>query len=218
MQQVKLKLNIFKERALASIRKHWLKYFLIANVLIVAISVVVNILFPYVPVEPVAPSEDPIIGQKFSLTPLYNPELILSYEETPRGTEYKLKSEFPAVPHIVVTNKNDEVIFVKKTLLHSTNQFLEEYILNYGQPDLVFHMPYWSEFVEVHVFLDEGLAIVAHIKGNVEQIWSFSPTDEESFLELWGQDLETEGDGPEGHFGVEPEEDEADIEIEPQPL
>jgi len=106
-------------------------------------------------------------------------------------------SPFPTMPHEVAIDKNNLVIFIKEYLTYDENHRLDQYLDQYQETDLELYAPMISEAVKAHVFLEEGLVIIAHMKnGAVEQKWYFIPTDKEVFIKSWEKELTQIQKGP----------------------
>lgn len=121
--------------------------------------------------------------------------------ETKDGFDLKYQSDFLAIPNRVVTDKDGKVQFIKEFLKYDENHLLKQYTDKYGNPDLVLTDPESGPAVEAHVFLKQGLVIIAHVNdGSVEQKWYFSPTTRQNFLSSWGKKLSDDGPQPEEPF------------------
>jgi hypothetical protein len=106
-------------------------------------------------------------------------------------------SPFPTMPHEVAIDKNNLVIFIKEYLTYDENHKIDQYLDQYQETDLDLYAPMISEAVKAHVFLEEGLVIIAHMQnGAVEQKWYFIPTDKEVFIKSWEKELTQIQKGP----------------------
>lgn len=122
-------------------------------------------------------------------------------EQTDQGTQASYTSVFPAQPNFLVADKQNTVQFIKEQVLQEEGGVIDDYIHQFGQPDLTLIDKDTGEADRAYVFLKQGVVIVAHIAGPVEQRWYFNPTDKETFLSSWGKTLMTESDLPnEGGF------------------
>ncbi|NCN03858.1 MAG: hypothetical protein GW942_02170 [Candidatus Pacebacteria bacterium] len=186
-----------KKKDLSSfIKENWFVLFLIISFLITAISLFINnLILQQIPIQ-----ENTWNG----ITPGYSKQeqLIkmmgepLDIIETENGSEIKYKSDFPAVPNKVETNKEGTVQFIKEYLLYDETHLLSQYISEYGEPNISLIDNESGDAFKAHVFLDEGLVIVAHnVDGSVEQKWYFEPTTAEIFLSSWGNNLSLNGPG-----------------------
>lgn len=109
------------------------------------------------------------------------------------GTEYSFTSPIQVFPHQVVTDDQGTITFMKEYLSYKDERNLSEYTEKYGPADLVLKDEGSRDSLDAHVFLDEGLVILAHVAdGAVEQIWYFEPTTAETFLASWGKNLTPE--------------------------
>lgn len=107
-------------------------------------------------------------------------------------------SPFPTMPHEVAIDKNNQVIFIKEYLVYDKSHKLSQYLDKYGQADLNLYAPMISGAVKAHVFLKEGLVIIAHLQDeSVEQKWYFIPTNQETFVKSWEKELTKIQKGPE---------------------
>lgn len=125
----------------------------------------------------------------------------LETTETAEGFELKYQSDFLALPNQVVTSKEGTVQFIHEYLKYDPGHVLKTYVEQYGKPDLVLNDPRSGPALQAHVFLKYGVVIIAHVKdGSVEQKWYFSPTDQDTFLKSWGENLSEAGSAPEQAF------------------
>lgn len=98
----------------------------------------------------------------------------------------------------IETDESGTVVFIKELVEFDEEHTLADYTEAYGDYDLRLHPSSFAPSVYAHVFLDEGLVIMAHVDRNiVEEKWYFDPVSEEVFLESWGSNLENTGGGPE---------------------
>ena len=125
---------------------------------------------------------------------LGEPKNIVQYDSY---SVLEYESPYDTMPNEVAVDKNNLVIFIKEFLLYDENHIFNQYLEKYEQADLELYAPMISEAVKAHVFLDEGLVIIAHLQGTVEQKWYFIPTDEQTFLKSWEKELLQEQNGPE---------------------
>lgn len=110
---------------------------------------------------------------------------------------FQYDSPFPTMPHEVAVDKNNLVIFIKEYLTYDEEHVLNQYLEKYEATDLELYAPMISEAVKAHVFLEEGLVIIAHMQnGAVEQKWYFIPTDKEVFIKSWEKELTQIQKGP----------------------
>ena len=116
-------------------------------------------------------------------------------------TLFNLRSDFSAKDNLVIVNQDDEVIFTKTHFVYNPNHLVKQYVDEYGEPDLVLEAPQISDAVEAHVFLNDGLLVIAHKQdGSVEQVWRFKPTSRELFLASWGKELRPRGTLPQSEL------------------
>lgn len=116
-------------------------------------------------------------------------------------TTYSLKSVYISKPNKVTIDSQSTILFAEENVLgHKTGDNLQNYIAEYGQPDLVLFNPSISLSVRSNVFLNAGIVVTAHVAdGSVEQKWFFPPTDKDNFTKLYGEYLpENLDDSPEG--------------------
>lgn len=128
----------------------------------------------------------------------------LSRSNTENGTALYYESHYPAQPNEVIINDSNQVQFIKEYLPPLNGTKIDQYIAEYGEPDLILIDEKTGDSTLAHVFLKQGLVILSHITGGtVEQRWYFEPTDEQTFMRSWGSTL-IEGFGPETFdFGEE---------------
>lgn len=119
--------------------------------------------------------------------------------KTEKGdTEYLYASDFAVHPNQVHVDTENKVQFVKEFISFDSKHTLSRYVSEYGQPDFVLYDTSSPDSVRAHVFLENGLAVVAHVDGDVvEQKWFFVPTTKEEFLAGYGESLSESGAGPE---------------------
>lgn len=112
------------------------------------------------------------------------------------GKELSFQSSYPLLPHEVVLNSDEVVLFVRERIPETTEENISSYIDQWGEPDLRLYVPDVLS-LEASVFLEKGVVIIAHRgDGSLEQKWYFSPTTEDVFLSSWGGTLSQE---PETH-------------------
>lgn len=181
-------------------REYWYVTFMAVAFLILMISIVVRSLLPEPP---------PKTGQSNSwgqITPGFTTinqaaEQLgqpITNKQTPLGIESTFQSYEKYSPHRVVADQDGVVRFVKEFIRSSDEHTLDQYTNLYGQPDLQLKDQKSSPALTAHVFLNEGLVVLAHIADDtVEQKWYFEPTDEDNFLQSWGATLTSSPRGPE---------------------
>ena len=109
------------------------------------------------------------------------------------GSVFEYQSDFPAIPHQVVADQNQVVLFVKEFVPLEEGVFLAQYSQNLGGVDLVLRDQASSDALRAHVYLEKGLVLLAHQQnGLIEQRWYFVPTTREIFLSSWGRSLTSE--------------------------
>lgn len=179
---------------------NWLiAFFAIAGVVLI-ISYAINVIVPKtVPIQENSWGE---ITPGYSTTDqvikkLGQPKKVV---QTPQGTELSFESSFPAIPNKVIADRAGKIVFIKEFLLYDENHLLEQYVEKYGQPGLVLN-DLEGGSLKAHVFLKQGLVIMAHIADNsVQEKWYFPPTTQDIFLKSWGSGLSTEEHGPEESY------------------
>lgn len=195
-----------KKQAVAKDRGGWLDFFInhwfviliIASFIITLVSLIIRSLLP----------KTTIIGENSwnEITPGHSDyaQLVeklgppLETIETEDGFNLKYQSDFLAIPNQVVTDKQGTIEFIREYLKYDPNHLLSEYTDKYGQPDLVLNDHQSGHALKAYAFLRQGILIVAHIKdGSVEQKWYFTPTDSQTFLKSWGENLTDEESEPE---------------------
>lgn len=118
-------------------------------------------------------------------------------KQTANGTATVFEAFDYSAPHEVITDQSGTITFMKEYLPYDPENILQSYIEQYGQPDLSLYNHTGNPGNLNHVFLKEGLVVVAHEEENVVfERWYFEPTDQATFLQSWGQSLEEERHGP----------------------
>ncbi|MDH5533664.1 MAG: hypothetical protein OEX81_04530 [Candidatus Pacebacteria bacterium] len=176
------------------LKENWFIVFIISSFVIVTISLIIqSIITQQIPIQ-----ENTWNG----VTPGYskykdlveNMGIPIDKVETETGFDIKYQSDFLALPHEVVTDKEGTVSFIKEYLLYDPTHLLSQYVEDFGEPEIVLFDDQSGTAFKAHVFLDEGLVIIAHIKdGSVEQKWYFEPVSKEIFLKSWGKTLSEKG-------------------------
>lgn len=178
-------------------RKYWyVSLFVFAFVLLV-IAQVLRLLTPPPPLQTnswngITPGRSTLsqLDQQFGLP--------IQTQQSQLGTVLSYQSEFPTLPHQVVVDQENTVQFIKEYIPYSPDLKIDQYIQQFGQPDLELIEPEAGEAARAYVFLSQGLVIVAHVTdGTIEQRWYFTPTTESAFLQSWGQELTDQEAGPE---------------------
>lgn len=180
---------------------HWFVIFIVLAFLLTILSLIIRSLLPKtVPIkENTWNGITPGYSSYTQLLEKLGPPLETS--ETATGFELKYQSDFLALPNQVVTSKEGTVQFVHEYLKYDPEHVLKTYIEQYGKPDLVLNDPRSGVALQANVFLKYGVVVIAHVKdGSVEQKWYFSPTDQQTFLESWGENLTEAGSMPEQAF------------------
>lgn len=114
------------------------------------------------------------------------------------GQKLSFQSDYPSRPNDVVVDQSGVVQFMKEYLPLDSEEYLQEYVLEYGQPDLVLIDTITGDAFRAYVFLKQGVVLLAHIADDsVQQKWYFAPTSAEIFLQSWGSSLTNEESGPE---------------------
>ncbi len=112
-------------------------------------------------------------------------------------------NDFKSYYNEVVISKEGNVEFIKTPIAYDTNHTLTNYTVLYGTPDLERYASEISSALKAHVFLEEGLVIIANKKTDVvEAIWYFEPTTEDVFLRTLGEKLTKEPSQPEAFPGL----------------
>lgn len=119
-------------------------------------------------------------------------------KRTAQGNATVFESHDYSAPHEIITNQQGTVTFAKEYLPYNPDNVLSTYVEEFGQPDLSLYNHQGNSANLNHVFLDEGVVIVAHAEEDIVfERWFFEPTNEATFLRSWGQSLEPEPEGPE---------------------
>lgn len=131
-------------------------------------------------------------GYKISSQAATNLGTLLGSRTTSQGTELYFESAFASKPNTIILDKNTQkVVFIKEPVVYSEEVTLEQFVAEFGDPDIIKFAPQISTAVKAYVFLDDGLVVFAHVKNNaVEEKWYFDPNyDEKTFLLYWGKEL-----------------------------
>lgn len=178
------------DRWLNFFSSYWFVVFLAVAFFITIVSFIIRALLP-----PTIPVQENSWG---NLTPghsKYN-DLVaklgppLETKPTKDGYELTFKSELAYKPYQAVTNKEGTVEFMKEFLKYDATNLLKNYSDKYGKPDFTLIDQETHNAYSAHVFLKQGLVIVAHnLDGTVAQKWYFTPTEKETFLTSWGKNL-----------------------------
>ena len=114
-----------------------------------------------------------------------------------KQVSYKAQ-DFKAYYNEVVVDKDGTVEFIKTPIAYSDENTLTQYTTLYGEPDFSLYASHISDSLRAHVFLDEGLTVIANETTLViEELWYFQPTDKETFMLQWGSQLSEYPSGPE---------------------
>jgi len=179
------------------IREHLSKFWIVYLVGLILLTIFIRTIVPKTP-------QKRQISESGSIFEL-QPGFILSEEELgklqivkqkPLGTNTILetKSGFDSKNNEIIIDEKNKVIFVKEHVVYDANHTLQQYISKIGKPDLVLETPTISDAIQAHVFLEEGLVIIAHkLDNTVQQRWSFEPTIEQAFLASWGKEMKPDG-------------------------
>jgi hypothetical protein len=178
---------------LQMIKKRW---FISALTLFGIAFVVSSILSVFTPTPPPNPDNQwrgvaPgfVLSEEKALEALGEP---LSKVETPEGARRTYKSDYPIIPHEVVSDTKNKVVLIKEYLSPTTTETVADYNTRLGKADLSLYVE-GATGIEAHVFLKTGLIL---INGSVSQIvrekWYFTPTTEEFFFKTWGSSFTRE--------------------------
>jgi hypothetical protein len=181
-------------------REYWYVTFLVVSFIILTIATIIRSLLPQPAPVTGQPNSWGIITPGSSTIVQVTQQLgqPLQTQQTSRGVENTFAYYNDFTPHQVVTNQSGVVTFAKEFIRSSPDHTLDQYTSQYGQADFQLIDHESSDALTAHVFLQEGLVVLAHnADQTVEQKWYFEPVDESTFMESWGANLETEGHGPE---------------------
>ena len=117
-----------------------------------------------------------------------------------RSTTFSFQSAYPVFPHTIkIDEKSGKVTETRQMLPPDTDELLEKYVKELGEPDLVLYHSPTGGSVLAHVYLSQGIVIIAHIDGGViEEFWQILPTTEEVFMGRYGNEFTTTMPGQEG--------------------
>lgn len=180
-------------------REYWYVTFLVVAFIVLTVSFIIRSLLPPAPTPEQSNSWN-TITPGFSTLQQAAAQLgqPLESKQTNRGIETTFSSYNSFLPHQVVSDQGGIVRFAKEFIRSSPEHTLDQYTNEYGLADLQLIDHESSDALTAHVFLEEGLVVLAHnADQTVEQKWYFEPTDETTFMRSWGVNLETEGHGPE---------------------
>lgn len=131
-----------------------------------------------------------------------------------RSTTFSFQSTYPVFPHTIkIDEKSGKVTETRQMLPPDTDELLEKYVKELGEPNLVLYHSPTGGSVLAHVYLAQGIVIIAHIDGGViEEFWQILPTTEEVFMGRYGDEFTTTMPGQEGFedqveegVGIEPD-------------
>ena len=185
-------------------KNKYTKIIFIFLAVLAVLLVIASAVQQFIPIEepPVQENTWQGLTPGFKLTPKLLEELgkPLEVENLPAEKQHLTYSSehFAAYHNEILVNKEGIVEFIQIPAKFDENNTLSNYITLYGEPDFELFAPQVNENVKAHVFLDEGLVIVANISNKViNQTWHFEPTDTETFMLNWGRQLSTEATQPE---------------------
>ncbi len=169
-----------------ALRQRWFVHVLILLGVAFIIGAIFSVLTPTPPPNPdnqwngVAPGY--LFSEKQVAQTLGEP---LSTTETALGTERTYKSDFPIIPHEVVTDKKNRVVLIKEQLPPNATETVTDYEKRLGTTSLSLYV---AEAVsaQAHVFLKTGLILISYSTDNVvREKWYITPTTEELFWKQW---------------------------------
>lgn len=129
----------------------------------------------------------------------------ISKTRTAEGTKVTYTSPFKAIPHEVIADQQNKVVFIRELLPADSTLTLEEVKAEFGEPDMSLFHTTIAIGQQAHVFLAKGVVTVANLSdGRIEEKWYFEPTTADAFMKSWGKDLSEDGAGPE-EFPAPPE-------------
>lgn len=106
--------------------------------------------------------------------------------------------DFKVFYNDVIVDKDGVVEFIKVPVAYNESHTLAEYISLYGEPDFELYAPHHGANIKAYTYLEEGVSVFANAETKVvEQLWYFEPTDQETFLFLWGEPLSENYSEPE---------------------
>jgi len=190
---------LYLKKTISWLIQHWLIIFISSLVFLLILSAILRTLTP-----PTPPSHHSN-AWNFIVPGISSVADVTKQLGQPSGvtknnyyTTLQYSSDFPTIPTQVGINKSGVVIFIKERLVYDKNHTLEQYINQFNQPELSLFVSDASIAAKAYVFLDEGLVVIAHTQDNtVEQKWYFSPTNQQSFLQSWENELSQNQPGPE---------------------
>ena len=194
---MKVHKNHKKNSVINWVRKHKFVSFLGLTLVLVGLSILIQQLTP----DLNSPSTPYLSKASKNLVENLKPGSTLSETDkkrlgvvsskTKNGQTYLFLSPRETVKNdLIVVNENQEILFTRTNLAYNPNSNIKDYLKKLGDPDMVMSAPKISSAVYVYVFLNQGVAVVAHKQtGLVEQVWRFKPMSKELFLATWGKDL-----------------------------
>ncbi|MFH1958779.1 MAG: hypothetical protein ABIJ22_00395 [Patescibacteria group bacterium] len=190
---------LYLKKTISWLIQHWLIIFISSLVFLLILSAILRTLTPPTPPSHHSNAWNSIVPGISSVAD------VTKQLGQPSGvtknnyyTTLQYSSDFPTIPTQVGINKSGVVIFIKERLVYDKNHTLEQYINQFNQPELSLFVSDASIAAKAYVFLDEGLVVIAHTQDNtVEQKWYFSPTNQQSFLQSWENELSQNQPGPE---------------------
>jgi hypothetical protein len=178
-------------------KKKWFVITLVVLLSLYLVGIGLNLLTPPQPPPQPIGSFSEVIPGKTDIQALRNIGDIVDQKTDGDKTTYELKSEYQAYNHEAVVDKNNKIIFFKElTPVSGDGELFDED--KYGKEDLLLYSKEHSTGILAHVYLTKGKVFFVRINTKrIVEIWSFEPTDQETFLKSWGTTLTTEGDQPE---------------------
>jgi hypothetical protein len=186
-------------RLLIVIKKRWFSFTIVFFAAVFLISATVTLLTPTPPIN----GDDHWYGNA--------PGHLLNEAEIEKNLGKKLSqtkagsldihtysSSYPTIPHEIVTNSENMVVFIKEPLALNLNETIQTYYSQYGEPNLQLYVIN-DLSLNALVYLEKGIVLITHIESDdVQEKWLFVPTSAQLFMETWGKSLsETPKSNPE---------------------
>lgn len=208
MQQARKYQNPAYEESKLPTKSRYKKFVWIFLGILAVLLVIAATVQQFIPIEepPVQENTWQGLTPGFKLTPklsetLGSPVKVKNLPAEKQQLSYK-SEHFAAYYNEVYVDKEGVVEFIVVPSKYEETNTISNYITLYGQPDIELFAPHISTNSKAHVFLDEGIVVITKSTSLiVTEVWYFEPTDRETFLSTWGEELSPESSHPEAFPG-----------------
>lgn len=209
MQQARKHQNPAYEQSKQPIQSRYKKFIWIFLSVLAILFVIATAVQQFIPIEepPIQENTWQGLTPGFKLTPklletLGAPVKVESLPAEKQKVSYT-SEHFAAYYNEVIVTKDGIVEFIAVPTKYEETHTVSNYITLYGQPDIELYASHISTNSKAHVFLNEGIAVISKSTSSiVTEIWYFQPTDRETFLNTWGEELTPESSYPEAFPGL----------------